>query len=292
VKDEPMKEIRDVCPTSLSKLVGQRSVIDQLTVALDASFADGRKMDDCLLVGGPGLGKSQIASIIAQELAADFQEVLGQSIQTPADLNTLLLSAKHKSVIHIDETHEMDRKFQTALYLAIDKRTIFLNGGKNIQSIPIADFTLLLSTTDKYCLLQPLRDRMKLVLRFQFYTNEELTQLLLYRIRGLQWDVHEQILPLDRTAIKGDASAQQTLFYTKRQPISSPVAKRSQPKERKQKGEQYVDLIADVEALRQSSVKAAQVEEAVRILYPQGITQEEYGEVVRNVFLHLQRKDV
>ena len=58
------------------------------------------------------------------------------------------------------------------------------------------------------------------------------------------------------------------------------------------KGEQYVDLIADVEALRQSSVKAAQVEEAVRILYPQGITQEECGEVVRNVFLHLQRKDV
>ena len=191
-----MKQIQDVAPTSLNHIVGQKSVVDQLTVALDASFADGQKMDDCLLVGPPGCGKSQFASVVAQELAADFQEVLGQSINSPADLNALLLSAKHKSVIHIDECHEMDRKFQTALYLALDKRTIFLSGGKNIQSIPIADFTLLLSTTDEYCLLQPLRDRMKLVLRFQFYTDEELTQLLLYRIRGLGWDVHEEILPL------------------------------------------------------------------------------------------------
>ena len=187
-----MKDIRDVCPTSLSHIVGQKSVVDQLMVALDASFADGQKMDDCLLFGPPGCGKSQFASVVAQELAADFQEILGQSIQTPADLNALLLGAKHKSVIHIDECHEMGRNFQTALYLAIDKRTIFLSGGKNIQSISIADFTLLLSTTDEYCLLQPLRDRMKLVLRFQFYTNEELTQLLFYRIRGLGWDVHEE----------------------------------------------------------------------------------------------------
>lgn len=194
--ENPMKDIRDICPTSLSHIVGQRSVVDQLTVALDASFADGRKMDDCLLVGPPGSGKSQFASIVAQEHAADFHEVIGQSIKTPADLNALLLAAKPKSVVHVDECHEMDRRFQTALYLALDKRTIFLSGGKNIQSIPNADFTLLLSTTDEYCPLQPLRNRMKLVLRFQFYSNEELTKLLLYRIRGLEWDVHEEILPL------------------------------------------------------------------------------------------------
>lgn len=198
-----MKQIQDVAPTSLTRCVGQKSVVDQLMVALDASFADGQKMDDCLLVGPPGCGKSQFASVVAQELATDFQEVLGQSIQTPADLNALLLGAKNKSVIHIDEAHELRKEFQTALYLTLDKRTVFVNGGKNIQSIPIADFTLLLSTTDEYCLLQPLRDRMKLVLRFQFYTNEELTQLLLYRIRGLDWDVREELLPLIASRSRG-----------------------------------------------------------------------------------------
>ena len=63
------------------------------------------------------------------------------------------------------------RHFQTALYLAVDKRSIFVNSKRSPQPIPIADFTLLLCTTDEFCLLQPLRDRMKLTLRFEFYSG-------------------------------------------------------------------------------------------------------------------------
>ena len=117
------------------------------------------------LVGGPGWARSQLASVIAQEMATDFHEVLGQSITSIGDLNALLLEAKDKDIIHIDECHELDKTFQTALYLAVDKRSIFVNSKRSPQPIPIADFTLLLSsTTDEYCLLQPLRDRMKLTL--------------------------------------------------------------------------------------------------------------------------------
>ena len=94
-------------------------------MALDAAFADGRKFDSALLVGPPGLGKSALAAVIAEEMATDFHEVLGQSITSIGDLNALLLEAKDKDVIHIDECHQLDRRYQTALYLALDKQCIF-----------------------------------------------------------------------------------------------------------------------------------------------------------------------
>jgi Holliday junction DNA helicase RuvB len=196
-------EINDAVPTSLSHLVGQQGVIAQVTTAMDAAFQDGTRLDHALLVGGPGLGKSQLASVIAQEMATDLHEVLGQSITGIGDLNALLLTAKDKDIVHIDECHQLDKTFQTALYLAVDKRSIFVNSKRSPQPIPIADFTLLLSTTDEYCLLQPLRDRMKLTLRFEFYGEDELTTLLRHRCKALDWDVDQQVLPLIAARSRG-----------------------------------------------------------------------------------------
>jgi len=107
--------------------------------------------------------------VIAAELAVECHEILSQSIKNAADLNGVLLAAKEKDVVFLDETQELPKQQQTALYLALDQRKIVLAGGNsggNRPAIPIAGFTLLLATTDEYCLLQPLRDRMKLVLRF------------------------------------------------------------------------------------------------------------------------------
>src|SRR5262245_30495592 len=190
------QEINDVTPTSLSHIIGQRSVVEQVKVAVEAAFADSRKFDHALLVGPPGLGKTQLASVIASEMAVEFTEALGQSLKNPGDLNALLLAAKDKSVLHIDESHELKKEYQTALYRAIEGRKLFVQGrSSQVQSIPLGDFTLLLSTTDEYCLLQPLRDRMKLVLRFQFYAEEELTILLQQRSRALNWSVDESVFP-------------------------------------------------------------------------------------------------
>jgi Holliday junction DNA helicase RuvB len=196
--DQRPTEVNDVAPTSLSHLVGQRGVVDQVAVALEAAFADGKKMDHALLVGPPGMGKSALARVVACEMATQLHEVLGQSITNAADLNALLLGAKDKDVIHVDECHELNKEYQTALYMALDQRRIVLQSRSKSgpQSIPLADFTLLLSTTDEYGLLQPLRDRMKLTLRFGFYSVEELTTVLLQRGRALGWEVHEELLPL------------------------------------------------------------------------------------------------
>ena len=189
-------EVNDAVPTSISHLVGQKAVIAQVTTAMDAAFEDSGRFDHALLVGPPGLGKSQLASVIAQEMAADFHEVLGQSIKGIGDLNALLLEAKDKAIVHIDECHELEKQFQTALYLAVDKHMVFVNSKRSPQPIPIADFTLLLSTTDEYCLLAPLRDRMKLTLRFEYYSDEELTLLLRHRCKGLNWEADQSVLPL------------------------------------------------------------------------------------------------
>src|SRR5437660_330572 len=115
--DERCSDINEVVPNSLSHLVGQKSVKAQVAVALEAAFADGRQFDSALLVGPPGVGKSCLAQIISHEMAVDLHEVLGQSITSPADLNALLLGAQERAVIHIDEAHELEKPFQTALYL-------------------------------------------------------------------------------------------------------------------------------------------------------------------------------
>jgi len=207
MSENESSEISDVAPSSIRHLIGQKGVIDQVAVALDASFADNRKFDHSLLVGPPGVGKSALAAVIAAEMAADFHEVLGQSIKQPSDLNALLLGAKDKDVVHLDECHELAKPYQTALYRAIDKREIVLSGsgkpGSTPQSIPLGDFTLLLSTTDEYNLLQPLRDRMRLLLRFDFYSNQDLTTVLLQRSRALRWEVEGQVLPLVAQRARG-----------------------------------------------------------------------------------------
>ena len=154
--------------------------------------------------GRRGLAKSALAAVIAQEMATDFHEVLGQSLNSVADLNGLLLAARDKDIVFIDEAHEIKRMYQTALYLALDKQCVFIKGtNSSPQGIPIGKFSLLLATTDEFCLLQPLRDRMKLVLRYEFYSDEELGQIIRHRGRALGWAIEDGLVPQIAQRSKG-----------------------------------------------------------------------------------------
>jgi Holliday junction DNA helicase RuvB len=204
--DDQRNEINDVAPSSLAHIIGQASVRAQVAVALEAAWADQKKVDHALLVGPPGVGKSALAGVMAREMATTLHEVLGQSITNPADFNALLLSAKDRDVVHVDEAHELRTEYQTALLMALDQRKLFVSSGRpgrTPQAIPLADFTLLLSTTDEFNLVQPLRDRMKLVLRFTFYDQAELADLLRQRGQALRWDVAEEVLPLIAQRARG-----------------------------------------------------------------------------------------
>lgn len=201
-----MTEINDVKLSSLKHLIGMRQVVSQVEVAIEAAFADTTKFPDSLMIGPPGVGKSELARIVSLEMATEFVEVLGQAIESISDLNALLLQCQQGIVCLIDEIHEMPKDLQTALYLALDKRKINLAGGKSgraPQSLPIHDFTLLLATTEEYAVLQPLRDRLKLTLRFDFYAQDELTEITRHRSRALGWQVDDEVFPLIAQRARG-----------------------------------------------------------------------------------------
>jgi Holliday junction DNA helicase RuvB len=194
---EVNNEVNAVQPTSLKHLESksQKSMLEMVRVALDVCFQDGQRFPHSSMLGSCGLGKSSLANTIASELCVPCKEVLGQTLRTPADLNALLLSATDKSIVFVDESDTLPIPIQTALYLALDKRMLFISSGGSVQSLPLADFTLLLATTEEYGMLQPLRDRCRLTLRFQFYCEEDLARMILVRARSLGWGIAEECVP-------------------------------------------------------------------------------------------------
>lgn len=195
----PPVDIQQAAPPTLNHLVGQRAIVNQIKVALDAAFADNTRACHMLLTGAPGLGKTLLAQIVAKEMASEFHEVLGQSLAQPSDLFGLLLQATDKSVIFVDESDELSTTIQTTLYRAVEERKLFLaqsSSARGAKSIPLADFTLLLASNHEHSLVQPLRDRMKLILRFEQYTETELCELVRQRARALHWNVDDDVLGL------------------------------------------------------------------------------------------------
>lgn len=189
-------DINEARPSSVNHLIGQPGVREQILVALDSAQQDNTKFDHALLVGPPGTGKTAASQIIAAEMGTEFLEILGQSLNTVADLNALLLQATDRAVVFIDEAHELDKSLQTTLYLALDQRRVLLQGGRKGSTpvgIPIQDFTLLLASTDEFQLLQPLRDRMRLTLRFQFYEHDDLEKIARMRAAALGWEVEPEV---------------------------------------------------------------------------------------------------
>lgn len=187
-------DVNDFAPISLDKMIGQKNVISMVRVAVQAAKNDEKRLDHCMMLGAPGLGKSQLAAVIGETMEHGFIEVLGQSLDT-SSLNALLLRAKDRQVVHIDEAHEISPSQQTALYLALDKKKVIVSTSKGPIALPIGDFTLLLSTTDEFGLLQPLRERMRVILRYSYYNENELAEIVKQRAKMLDWKIENKILP-------------------------------------------------------------------------------------------------
>ena len=191
--DQEPNDLRDVQPSSFSHVIGQRHVTQALKIAVEASFQERKRLDELLLCGPPGLGKSALVSVLANELAVPFTEVLAQSITNTAELNSVLLSAT-EGLLFLDEIHLLHPVQQHALLQVLDKRRIFLSGGKSVQSIPVAPFTLVGATTDPDGLIQPLLDRFRIILHLDFYSQEELAQIVRQRCRALGWTCEPELL--------------------------------------------------------------------------------------------------
>ncbi|MGI6124317.1 MAG: AAA family ATPase, partial [Acetivibrionales bacterium] len=203
--EEIQKDVNDCGPQVIEQYVGQRQVVRRCKIALEASWNEGTRLPHMLMLGSPGLGKTELCHLLAREMGCELHEQLAQNIRLPKDLHAFLLSPKDKDVVLLDEIHELPPVTQTTLYRALENQQIFLSTkqGKKSRPISIANFTVLGATTNPERLLQPLRDRFKVVLDLTFYSSSELEQLLRNRIRRLAWNVEDSVLSLIAQRGKG-----------------------------------------------------------------------------------------
>lgn len=195
MSDDKPTDLRDVQLSSFSHVIAQRNVIQALKIAVEASFQLQQRLDDILLCGPPGLGKSALVAVLAQELAVPFTEVLAQSLTNAAELNAVLLSAA-EGILFLDEIHLLHPVQQHALLQVLDKRRIFISGGKAVQSIPVAPFTLVGATTDPDGVIAPLIDRFRMVLHLDYYSHNELAEVVCQRCRAMGWHFEPELLLL------------------------------------------------------------------------------------------------
>lgn len=191
-------DINAAAPQILDHFVGQDEAKARIKVALEAAWADGLKFPNTLMIGPPGLGKTLAAQIIAQEMGCKLREQLGQNFYTAGALAGFLLELGDKEVALIDEADEMYPPTMTSLYRAIEERLIWTDShpGQKSQALRLNDFTLLAASNHEYSLVQPLRDRFQLILRFDYYSVDDLATILRQRAYQLGWAVEEEIFEL------------------------------------------------------------------------------------------------
>ncbi|GAA0522006.1 Holliday junction ATP-dependent DNA helicase RuvB [Saccharopolyspora subtropica] len=169
-------------PRRLSEFVGQARVREQLELVLHGALKRGDQPDHVLFSGPPGLGKTSLAMIIAAELGASIRVTSGPALERPGDLAAMLSNLAEGDVLFIDEIHRIARPAEEMLYLAMEdyRVDIVVGKGPGATSIPLelAPFTLVGATTRSGALTGPLRDRFGFTAHMEFYSAEELEQVV------------------------------------------------------------------------------------------------------------------
>lgn len=169
-------------PKKLNEYIGQDKAKENLSIFIKAALSRGEALDHVLLYGPPGLGKTTLAGIIANELGVNFRQTSGPAIERQGDLAALLTNLQEHDVLFIDEIHRLSRSVEEVLYSAMEDFAldIIIGKGPSARSIrlDIAPFTLIGATTKAGALAAPLRDRFGVISRLEYYTPEALVHII------------------------------------------------------------------------------------------------------------------
>lgn len=180
INDEDLLE-KAIRPKILSDYVGQKPVVEQMQIFIEAARQRQEALDHVLLFGPPGLGKTTLANIIANEMNVKLRQTSGPVIEKAGDLAAILTNLEPRDVLFIDEIHRLSPAIEEILYPAMEEYQIdiIIGEGPSARSIKLdlPPFTLIGATTRAGALTSPLRDRFGIIQRLEFYNNQDLTSI-------------------------------------------------------------------------------------------------------------------
>jgi len=177
-------------PTCLKEYFGQQKIKDNLEIFMKAAKQRNEPIEHVLLYGPPGLGKTTLAHILAKELSGNIRITSGPALERAGDLAAILTNLKDRDILFIDEIHRIPKAVEEALYPVLEEYFLDIILGKgpaarNVR-LPIPKITIIGATTRVALLSSPLRDRFGLILRLEYYTNAEITQIILRNSKLMQ----------------------------------------------------------------------------------------------------------
>ena len=182
-QEKTNKNLNLARPNSLKEFIGQEQIKSSIKIAIDASIYRNEALDHTLLYGQPGLGKTTLALLIANEMKTQCKVASAPSIERPRDIVGLLLGLKEREILFIDEIHRLNKLTEELLYSAMEDfrldLTMGANRGARCRTIHLPKFTLIGATTKFSSISAPLRDRFGICQKIEFYSNDELKQIIL-----------------------------------------------------------------------------------------------------------------
>ncbi len=180
--DEDSRFDPNLRPKYLADFIGQAKLKENLAIAVEAAKSRGEALDHILFYGPPGLGKTTLANIVANELGVGFRTTAGPAIQIKGDLTAILTNVERHDVLFVDEVHRLQAQLEEILYPALEdyRLDIIIGQGPSARShtLTLSPFTFIGATTRIGLLSGPLRSRLGLVLRLDFYTKEDMEQVV------------------------------------------------------------------------------------------------------------------